>query len=151
MLANCKDCSLIIPIGKGYFLGVTCNNGVIWGLWFVMCIFMRYFIYKMSILGVYLLCVSMKFQFFSKLSLSKHNRTRYQENTHTQRHMNIAWSEMVPCLAFYSTFPSWFIQCIWYLNSHFPQPIWIYLNLIHYWVEAWLSGPIPVPGGCTVH
>ena len=48
----------------------------------------------------------------------KHNRTRdqiAQANTHTHRHMNNVWSEMVisnPCLSLYCIFPRWFKQCI---------------------------------------
>ena len=39
-----------------------------------------------------------------------------QAHTYTQRHMNNAWSEMVsstPCLVFYCSFSTWFIQIIW--------------------------------------
>ena len=47
------------------------------------------------------------------------NKTRdeiTQARTHTQRHMNNAWSEMViltPCLALYCSFSTWFSQTIW--------------------------------------
>jgi len=111
--------------------------GLFGGYDFSMCIFMGYFICKVSILGVYLLCVEMKFQFFLTISLSKHNRTRYQANTHRQRHMNTAWSEMItctPCMALYCTFPPQFIQCIWDIStpiSHKPYGyIWTLFILI---------------------
>ena len=40
----------------------------------------------------------------------------HKQVTHTQRHMNNAWSEMVfstPCLALYSSWSPWLVQTIW--------------------------------------
>src|ERR1700738_3355776 len=40
----------------------------------------------------------------------------HKQVTHTQRHMNNAWSEMVsstPCIALYSSWSPWLLQTIW--------------------------------------
>ena len=59
----------------------------------------------------------------SEFMILEVNRTRdeiAQARTHTQRHMNNAWSEMViltPCLALYYSFSTWFSQTIWENSS----------------------------------
>ena len=58
------------------------------------------------------------------LEVNKTRDSNVQAKTHTQRHMDNAWSKIVlcsPCFAIYCSFLIWFIQTIWdnsYLSSN---------------------------------
>jgi hypothetical protein len=75
----------------------------------------------------------------------------HKQVTHTQRHMNNAWSEMVfstPCLALYSSWSPWLVQTIWDTSSPTTdQPCRLITTLLllvlHFYDYEQPNAPLP--------